>query len=103
METTTNAISILSDQIYLIRINGEIVGYVDDESKVSIIVNSLALAEIQKIEKPTTKILRQDLEENKEVHISTQSLGKMWNGKLKKIAIIDTVTAPKIKYNGPSA
>lgn len=90
------------DDIYLIRINEEIIGFVNNETIAIPIINSIAATEIDRLQRPTLKILRQDFQGGKEVHICTQSLGKMWNGKIKRVLTIDMISTPKIKYNGPT-
>ena len=97
----TDEVSTLLDCIHLIRINGAIIGFVNDESAAIPIINTLAETEIKRLQRPGLKILRQNFAEGKEVHICTQSLGTMWNGKLKKTVIIDMGSAPKLKYTGP--
>lgn len=79
------------DYLYLIRVNGEIVGFVEEESKGVQVIRSMAATEVKKLENTNHKITRQDFKDSKEIHISTQSLGAWYNGKIKKAFVIDMI------------
>ena len=83
---------------YLIRVDGEIVGYADDEKNAMMILNSMVSDKIKKYEKPSIMVSRKDLKEGKEVQIYSQSLGKLWNGTARKISTIDFVPVAKASY-----
>jgi hypothetical protein len=92
-------VNVLPEHLYLVRNNGEVVGYVEDEAKGILIIGSLATLEMKKAERSSLKILKQEFNGGKEVHVCTQSLGRMWDGRLKKVAMIDIIPVAKIQLS----
>lgn len=92
-------ISILPDQLYLIMRNGsQIIGYVDTYSKGIQIIKHLGDEEMKKLEKPSLKVMKQDFDDGKEIQICTQSLGKYWDGRIKKVTLFSIVPVSKTQY-----
>ena len=89
------------EHVHLLRVNGEIVGFIDDEKKIPSVVGAAAAMELKKLEKPSVKITKQDISDGKEIHICTQSLGAWYNGRIKTAVVVDTVPIPKLKYSKP--
>ena len=81
---------------YFVRVSGEPVGFTDDEKSGILLVKSFTAVEMKKYIKSSTKVLTQEFNGGREIHIFTRSLGALWNGKMKRIAIIDLISTPKI-------
>jgi hypothetical protein len=79
---------------YLIRINGVEIALVDSEREAIAVIDSLGAYEAKKLESPSVRVFRQDLDNNKKIKISTQSLGILVNGSIIKKFSIDYVPVP---------
>ena len=99
---TTGCIKITPDVFtasiikYLVRIDKQEFAFADDEKTAMAIINSLANSEVKKLTSPSVKVFRRDLNDGKEVHICTQALGVLVNGRVSKNMIIDLIAVPKV-------
>jgi len=89
MISLTPDVSMSFDLKYLIRKNGNIVGYLDTLEAALKVVNVIAASEVKRLEGKNKKVFRRDLKEGREVHICVQSLGTIYNSKLNKNSVID--------------
>ena len=91
----TNEVFIAPKLSYMIRINKEFFGWVSDEKIAIEIVKKLADSEIKKLTHPAVKVFRQDLKEGREVKLSTQAIGYLYNGRVMKAVVFDIVEVPQ--------
>jgi hypothetical protein len=97
--TITDAVKVTFNLRYLIvrgatsTSPGEIMGYADDHTTATNILNRIANIEIKKREKKGVRVFRRDLNGGDEVQVSTQVTG-LWNGSVKKEVILDIVPVP---------
>ena len=85
----TPEVSTTSTFNYLVRIDGEVMFYftVEDEAKSA--VDSIAAAEVSRLESKWTAAYRNDAEKN--VTISTRALGRVFNGSVVTEMVIDYI------------
>jgi hypothetical protein len=95
--TITDRLKVSFDHCYLIRQNGEMIGYCDDHSTALSILNRMASAEIKKREKPKVKVFRRELKDGLEIQICTQAMG-LWNGKIVKDLVLTALPIPHGVY-----
>jgi hypothetical protein len=77
-------------QTYIVRKNGDVVGYTDDEKIGIWAANQLASSELT--EGMSGRIrFRQNFNEGREIHICHRTQGRLWDGKLRKDIVIDVV------------
>ena len=76
---------------HLIRINGNVIGFIDDEEKAILLVKTISNTELKKItSEDAAKIFTQELRGGREVHISVR-ISRVWYGKNKKLVVVDTI------------
>ena len=86
--------------LYLIRIDRQEAVLAIDENDAKLIVNSIATREIENMQKElNVKIFRQDLDDGRKVIISKQYVGYLYNSRVHKAMIIETVPVSVAKFN----
>lgn len=91
--TITDRLKVSFDHCYLVKQNGELVGYCDDHQTALSILNRIANAEVKKREKPKVKVFRRELKDGMEIQICTQTVG-LWNGKIVKDLVLTAFPIP---------
>jgi hypothetical protein len=84
-----------SELKYLVRVDGKVFAFTDNEEDAVAIIASYATSEIKKLENPGVKVFSRELKDGKEVQIHTQNLGYVINGGLVKAHIIDMISVPR--------
>ena len=85
----TPEVTMESKTLYLVRVDGEELAFVDSEDEAKLVVDSVAASEQKRLENDWTKVFRQDLDEGCSVAILTQSLGFFVNGGIVRAVYID--------------
>jgi len=79
------------EMLYLIRVDGVELAFVNSEHIAKLAIDSLAASEVNKLENDTTKVYRRDQKDGKKINISTQSVGVILNGKVTTVKRIDYI------------
>ncbi len=77
--------------LFLIRINGEELAYVDTEKDAKSMIDSIATVEQKSLENEWVKVFRQDVNDGRKTIISTQSIGRLVNGNVTASVTIDYI------------
>jgi hypothetical protein len=101
MNKITTEVYMTPEVSFLIRIDADFFGFADTEKDAIAIVNSLAIHEVKRFEKPGMKVFRRDIDEGREVQIYTQSVGLLYNSKPSKEMIIKIFKVPKSIFVRP--
>ena len=88
---------------YLIRVDGEVLGLLPTEEAAIRAINSIALHEEKERQKPNVTVYRQNLNDGKEVVISTKTQGWIRNGPLTREMHIDMLAVPRLVQMSPYA
>jgi hypothetical protein len=79
-----------SETKFLVRQNGKVLFFADEEKIAISTINSIAKEEVRKMETNSTKVFSRSIGD-KEVAIYTQSIGSVWNGAIVKAHIFDII------------
>lgn len=79
-----------SETKFLVRQNGKVLHFADEEKAAISIINSIAKEEVKKLETSSTKVFSRNIGD-KEVAIYTQSIGILMNGSIVKAHIFDII------------
>jgi len=90
----TPEVQVGSTLTYLIRIDGDVVGYADTEASAKLILDSFAAREVVRMTTESFKVLREDLQDGKKIVLSTQSLGWVYNSSVTPAMNLDFIVAP---------
>lgn len=87
----TDEIYMNDNKFYVIRIDGEETFVIDNEKDTRLAIDSIAAHEQVRFQTKNTKVFRQELDNGMKINICTQSLGKLVNGFVSKVMVIDCV------------
>jgi hypothetical protein len=87
----TPEVTLSDDVLYLVRMNGEAITFVDCIERAKLVVDSFAAHEVKIMASDSTKVYRQDEQDGLRVVISTQSLGYVYNGPIVESTVIDFI------------
>lgn len=93
--TITDSVDVTFDHKYLIVQNDAVIGYAENSTQALNVLNTLSNNEIRKLnEKKNVKIFRRDVKDGTEIHVCLQTIGLIWNSKLKKVHVFTTLPVP---------
>jgi len=92
----TPEVEATSQLLYVIRIDGENVGYSYSLDNCLSMIDSIAAHESKRMSSEWAKILREDLEEGKKVILLKQDVGRLYNGSPIPTMTIDFCKVPEL-------
>lgn len=102
MEKITRNVYNINQFMYLIRINGEEVSLTKNYEQIPLIIDSYAKQEIKNLEQEYDKVFREDFNQGTKIHISTQRLGKLYNGSVNVKTTIDFIKIDQVEFREPN-
>lgn len=76
---------------YLIRSNGTELFNVDTEHEAKLAIDSIAATETKRLTNEWVKVFKEELNDGKKIILSTQSLGRVFNGVMTQESVIDYI------------
>ena len=76
---------------YLLRMDGKELFFFDTERLAKLAVDSMAAKMFENLKKDNLHVFRQDMDEGKKTILSTQTIGRVWNGPINHVHTIDYV------------
>lgn len=89
----------LTPEIYLVRIDKEVVGYTSSQFKAMDILSSFADHEVKRLSNEWTRVLRENLQDGKRIILSTQTLGRVYNGKIVPSTELDIIKGLPLRFS----
>ena len=97
----TPEIEILDECVYLVKVDGVELSFVDTEEEAIAAIDSIAADEARRFSSEKVKITREDLEEGRRVKLYRQLMGVLYNSSIEVCMDITTVKVMKNKVLGP--
>ena len=93
----TPEVSVSDKALYLIRIDGEELAFVNSVEEAKLVIDSIAAAEVKRLDDEWVKVFRRDQTDGKKVTLATQALGRVVNGAVRTAMRIDCIVVPCAK------